>query len=411
VPKETANNFAETFGGSSRDPWQDTVPAPDTQKTAAAPADAGHADAGASQEEVDASKAQPQQEVTADDPAAPFSKLAINLDDKPEGKEGEAGKVTSATEPTPAENEAFMKRINPDGQRPVEEQLQNAIKVAQEAQSAIGRQGAEVGEARKFKADYDRVQAGLKELQGTFQYDKESGKFKATPKGIMQMADAVGQVEIEKALAERGQKIVPLNWKASDPERSDVDADFNKALNEVIPGDELTVDEKAQELTGNPRLQALLTAKLTRYALQREAQRLGERGATEQRTTQQRQQQEKVITDFADSLKKIPYIKELAPALNHWNDQIPFDKPLPVTLRNEILYRLAELNRVPAVIKAACEKAANQREKELLEQFDLTGVPSGEVPTYVKKGAGDQGDKESAVAAKKMRDEMAEANL
>ena len=179
----------------------------------------------------------------------------------------------------PQTDEEIEKAINPDG-KATQDQKDKSLR------SYVGKQGRQIGEMRQALTSI--AQLGLSQNKdGKLQVDLD------------RITNSVGPDYVRSYLADRGLKIVPSAVKLEagpDP----VMADLSEMVNQMIPGDELTADEKLAEIKADPASNARLSAALSDRQIKRH----------QQNETQKQQQRQKIETEaksFADGLKALPH--------------------------------------------------------------------------------------------------------
>ena len=422
VPQETANDFAK-FGGTVYAPYE-AVPAatPDRAQSASEDAPSGdeperQAPPAAATETGSAVQETPGDEIDLKDllPADVLASLdVLNPAAQDAAAQPVAGKPAQpGHEFVPLEtDEAIAKAIDPTGQATDEEKSKNI-------RTLIGKQGRELGEARKLLQTFEKVET---QLAKHFQLDKASGQLVPTVDGILALSEAVDVNALNAKLVEvRGMKLVPADWNgeqpAADPKsmRKGVLAEL---VNSLMPDKDgevgLTLDEKLAELESgwSPSQKADFYAEVA----ERTQHKVGEVQAQTRQTEAQRQESEaaesREIAEHFGKLKQLPYYaKELWPHIQKWNERLPKDGPgaLRGKARCETLTALAEGARlaakIPDLIKAASKKGYER----------ALGVKDGAVfgatgqPTWADHGARERGNGADPYAAEaaKMKKELA----
>ena len=348
--EKRVEKMEEVFGVPARDPWKDeTAPADFQEPESTAPAEAGHP-------EDDGSTAAPAPAAQEGKPANPadadlteLEKLAIKLDSNDSDKPAD-----STTEAAPTEAD-IEKQINPDGNATVEVRLKNA-------QSLIGKQGTELHKAR----------TAVKQLAPFFAVKDGA----IADVNLVGLADLLGVNRVNAQLQQAGLRLARLDEPAGGAP-VDADADLKQAVDALMPGTELNFEEKWAEIKANPRLDAQLQQQLVAVTMQAQTRAAQQ----ELQQTQQAKERESRIGQFFTDLKKLPYYQtELAPAIRYWNSVLPGkgDGALTGDLRLQVLYRLAQLNRMPQFIKQVKETARKEAEKAYAQA--MGGEPSAMVP-------------------------------
>lgn len=242
--------------------------------------------------------------------------------------------------------EKIEKAINPDGKSTPEQRLQNA-------QSRLGLQGRALGDARKQNQAF---QEQISTLAQHFQFQKTAdGKIVASPSpsGLIALARMLPEEVLQKTLADQlGVKMVPLDWNG---EGNQEQADLESAVNTVLPGGELSFDEKWAEIKAKPLLDTKLSKLLNDKAVERA---VSEREKTAQRHLQTQAERQEAARDaqaseafyktaFEEVKKKYgadyePHFKE--PILK-WIDYLTEHAPeMPREIRFRIAHGMAQLH-------------------------------------------------------------------
>ena len=360
----------------STDGHPDSVAATETEL----PAAQGEA-AEQSQQEVD-ENGNPIERVAlpGDDLLKELAELELPKEVSGEGQEGESP-LTASEGPLTAEQ--IEKIANPDGKATLEQRYKNL-------QSVIGRQGQSYG---KVKAQLQQIQQGMQQFASLVGFDAASGKMTPTPQGLLKLVEMSGMNDQQwnEVLAERGVKIVPLDTV-------DPNADLKAVLDEMLPGNELTFEEKQLEAEGwTGAKKREFDSKIRKREIDREiarreqeaAKRLQEAQSQEQ-TKQQAQRMSQVVDSFLGQIEKRSDGKELLPAIKYWNRQLP--KNMDIEARCKVLFSLAQATRIPSLLKKLRDDtlkfAAEQQGRNYLAS---AAVPIGEVPTVVNSRNGKQG--------------------
>lgn len=402
TPRETADKFSDNFGGRALDPWEDPVPEPEIAEEEASPPAGAHADTTEATETVTTAAAEEQpagpDKVAAEKPAP----TKPDLPDDGVLQELDAvtlklGGLTDSPAPTTTETDDADAKALADESAPLEKRLEHA-------QSLIGKHRTELGDLRKFKG---QAETAFRDLGQYFAFDQQTQTVKPTAGGLLKLAEFIDPHELNQALANQKLKVVPLDWK---PEavvsQDDTDKDFEEVVNVLVAGTDLTFEEKLAEINSQPKLAAKLHRELASRSAKRTINTEREIAERTLRTQQQQGVEDGKVMSFFDGLIKLPYFKtELAPAIKHWHDTIPRDRPLGGELRAQVLYRLGQLNRMKSVLSAEVQKAYQRGLNDSAGKAKLAGtMPQGEVPTHVdmsqqpRRGAGAAAfsDKEAA---------------
>ena len=258
----------------------------------------------------------------------------------------------------PETPEAIEKSINPDGKATVEDRLRNA-------QSLIGRQGAEVGKWRKATAEFAKH----------IQYD-DAGK---PVINLGTIAADLGPERLNAQMAHVGLKLVPLEAKVAG---DTFEANESEIVNALVPDKELSLEDKQNLINADP----VLSKKYNRELVRQEMEHRTKVESQKIRMQQEFAAEKGRCDSFLGELAKLPHFeKELHPAMQAYNRVIPTNKPLTGLARVKVLRMLGEVERFPAVIKLIRDQAYKAAEKSILDRMGA-GMPSGENPTYVPPG-------------------------
>jgi hypothetical protein len=244
-----------------------------------------------------------------------------------------------------------------------------------QARSFIGKQGRELGEHRKFFKQASQFIGAGKDGKLSFNLDA--------------IVETMGPDAISQYVAKSGYQLVPAGVKVDLPDP--VEADLRAVVNEMLPGDELTHDEKLEELRGNP-----VTDRKLRDALERKSR--DRQGQSEAKLTEQRAQ----ATAYIETLHKLPYYAEVKPALKYWNEKLPEVPGFEGVERLEVVKRLAEASRFPAIAKRLQKSVREAADKEWQSKYGMAAIPGdGANPVYVSPA--DDADRQAAIKARANR--------
>ena len=304
----------------------------------------------------------------------------------------------------------LMKRINPDGKRTVPEQLNNAVKLAKEAQSALGKQGNELHqhrEAIKELSQFYEFKDGKAQpkAEGVIKLltmlPAPDGKQYSPAEGVIALANSLPGEQLKEALAKFGLEVRELGASSNGDDAGE--ADIEAVANQLVAGDDLTPDEKISEITSSPKL----NAKFQRELARREAERIvGQREKQAQQSVQTEAERRRMELDSQAWMQKVASAKDwndVKPVFERIVKAMPADKPLSSNQYREVAYRLAQLEMVPARMKALRDQAYAKGKEDARKELDMSGLPEGEAPTYVAGGMGTSRD----AAATRMAKELA----
>jgi len=292
----------------------------------------------------------------------------------------------------PTTPEQMAKVINPDGKASLEQQLTNA-------QSFIGRRSQEIGTLRK---EVEAYKQGVSEISKRFIKDPQSGNIRPTANAVVEFARAVPQLELESTLAEVGLKVVPVNAQVADTREALERAWMEQYVNTVKPGDELTFDEKLQEIEGYPAARRKLDTDLSAWKLASQQQEQQQAFYRQQQQQQETAQNQRLVEGFITELKKSPdYETYYKPAVSAWNSLLgpthtPDGRPLQGAIRGEsrlkVLRALAEVNRFGKILKEVQVKSFEAGRNDITGKLQFGAIPGGGAePTYVDMGNGSKG--------------------
>jgi hypothetical protein len=350
----------EMFGATAGSPYyQDEPGAEDAQTTTGtAPTTVGDAASPSSTDatqQAEAVKPIESEPLPGEDVVSEFSSLAVELPSviKPPTDE-------LSTLATP---EGFEKSINPDGKANAETRLKNS-------QTLIGKWSTEVGNYRK----------SMGQLSQWFEFDKATGE--AKPRDILAIASAMPPEVLRDQLARSGLKIVPVNEPDGAAPNGDATLDA-EILNSLVPDKDLSVEEKMAIIEND-------APKLTRFTIQKEtalARRKLEAGEA-------KRAQDSEAKSYIEQLQKLPYYEsELAPAMRHFHEKLPVDRPLIGKQRVEVLRQLAELQRVKPAMNRLRDAVRKHVEAEFTKKMEAGIVPSAGGPaTFVNMNQRKGGD-------------------
>lgn len=403
VSKDASASFLDGLGIRARNYREDTAPAIDQQSASAdEPAqDAGHTDGAEAAEAhavkdgadttTDTTEAETQS-ATGEEIEVPADLLKefASLDIQAE-QEAKSESQTNVT-PEASTPEEFEKIVNPNGNASLEE-------YRKQAQSFFGRQGTQI---HQLKQANQKLQDAWQKVGGVFEFDPKTGQAKATPKAVLDIAGMVDKAEMDKALADQGMKLVPVDYEDQlDPLKAR-EKDIADVLNELIPGDELSHDEKLAEVDGDPKKRLSFIDKLTERRAARQAKidaQTRQRDHTRQQEAlaQQayRQQMEQKTVELFSSVEKLPYGKELKAKMLLANKQLPPE--IRGNLRLQLIYKLGRSALfgsydVPRIYRQAVESVRKQSNSN----NRLAGaMASGEKPIHIPGGNGNGADGEA----------------
>lgn len=384
---DRASQFAEAFGGQ---PQFDAEPGPDAggltaPQPSAAPTDlAAPATGQPGQSEATETATAAEEVATQPTDAAgqePIvdellgAELLADLD--------RLGLPESATPQRPAVDQQAVptteadveKLLNPDGQASIETKYKAA-------QSMIGRQGTELGTLRQENKQF---RSAIAELQKGFEFDQASGTLRATPAGIVDLAANLDPASVNAELSQRGLKmrLVPLDDNGNvSVEANPHDAMLRQVVNQMYPGDDLTFEEKLAEVQSTRNTE--LVQRIAAATLRQEAEHAQRHLQLQQRQVENDQR----IQGFFTNLKKLPYFKELAPAIQAYNAWLP--KEVTGQKRLDLLYRLAQGTRLAQQTKKLVADAYRRGRNETAGIFEAGGIGGVGPSTQVDVGAGAQ---------------------
>jgi len=169
----------------------------------------------------------------------------------------------------------------------------------------------------------------------------------------------------------------------------------------MIPGEDLTVEEKVAEIQANPMRKLDFDRKLQRIENQKFAK--------ESTATLRKQQADEAlrteVRGAVAELQKLPFWKEIVPVIDRWNKAVPMDKPLDGKQRVDVMYRLARLDRlVKTEIPQLVAKAQEHAKQAVHAQYAAAGaVPAGMAPSGQPPAGGEapaSGEIPAAVTSK-----------
>lgn len=276
-------------------------------------------------------------------------------------------------ETVPPTEEEFKKIVDPNGNADPETRVKNA-------QSYIGKLHQKFGEENKaLKGTVAQLMEGKKELDKIFRKD-ESGQVRASADGILDFSITAPQHEMEAALAKRGVKLVPLDAKIEMADDPAVSAWESEWANAAIPGNELTVSEKLEQIQGDMKLARRMTVDQAEWQGQRRAEQTAKREqVTQQKAAEDRKDQE-LVNGFMAGLNQKPDYKEVwLPAVKRANALIP--NQVRGQQRLNLMNILMHAMRFPNVAKDIGQKAYAQGRKDAFAARSMGAIPAaGEQP-------------------------------
>ena len=297
--------------------------------------------------------------------------LAGEFAPKPAQDNGTAKPETAA----PTTDEEIEKVINPEGKL-------NEQEKAKALRSYVGKQGREIGEMRQ----------NLK-VMATFVTKGRDGKVGFD---LDKIADHMGPQAMRQYLADRQLKLVPANVKLADAP-DPMTADAQSLINQYMPGDQLTMEEKLQEIKSDPILAAKFQSTLTQKESERRTQMDSQRKATQERINNE-------AKAFVDGLQKLPHYNELRAPLQYWNENLPNIGSFVGETRNKALRLLAEASRMPSVVKSVRDAAIKARDEHWQKRLTASGIQTNSGPgTHVDMNNRPQSG-DAAAKAKAIRD-------
>lgn len=365
------------------------------------PADGRQPEGAEATETPTAKEGTPGEVLPGDDILSEFSQF----EEKPETVQPEAGK--DALVEALDTDEKIAKAINPDGKTPADQQLKNA-------QSLIGKHGRAIGDLNKKLRAHEQIASTL---TGLYRFvDTPQGK-RAIPtaKGALNLINQVPPEEFQAEMDTLGLMVVPKGWKG---EGSDKLTDIEEAAKALVPGEDLTVEERLAQIQGDPKLKAMydrdiMTREIQRTQEQRDRQiaeglRKREAHLQNQRETQEADSFYK--TQF-ETLKKLPYYSEIQPVLVRWIDKLNELAPdMPRDLRFKLAVGQAQLSRTKNAMKQYGDLRAKHERETLARSMALGGLDNTAQPMFVDTPEGQDAHRQAeSRKANASKAEMAKA--
>ena len=271
--------------------------------------------------------------------------------------------------------------INPDGQATAEQRLTKLLPL-------LGRHATEVGNARK---EVQAAQSVRDEAQRITQTLGEFFKFgqdgKLADAALDKVVEAIGADRAQAALARAGLRLVRDGEAGSQGGPRDARALKLDAANAMMPGQELTPEEKLQVIEADPdqRDELMLRVQDMRAS---EREKLTTDAQTRRRTVDAQNQQSGEFLRGLAAKHGAEFEAKWMPALQAEADAIPLDVLPPGPHRLRVLYDMARLKMIVRDMPARLKAARAQAEGDAAKKLGLGGAaPDGGEATYPEAAA------------------------
>ena len=302
-----------------------------------------------------------------------------------DGSKSTPAQPLQETSDTPPDIE---KITNPDGKvgaTDFETRLKNA-------QSYIGRQHSEYGQKLKTaNTQLGQLIQSHQTMKEMFAYDQSGKLVGAKPEAVMQLFDLADPAAMEAMIDARGYQLVPKGVELKsgvDPMQAAWEKQY---VDSVIPGDELTTEEKLEQIQSDAKLNRAMTLAESRFVGLREQQQAAYRDRVQTEGNQKNQRAQALLNSFMAGLKDHPDFRDVyLPAFNKYNQLLgptaANGKALEGALSGEkrlgVIRKLMEFDRFPKILKDVQTKSFAAGQKDAWGKRSMGAIPSsGEAPS------------------------------